>query len=111
MISTQITDYFLTNKLFFKGQHGFRKSHSCETALHEILSDINKILDKNLIAILLFINFRKAFDLVDAELLLKKLFHYEFDNLVLELIRNYFENRQQLVKNKKTKSSFKPIKL
>ena len=111
LICLQITSYFLSNNLFFKGQHGFRKNHSCETALHELLTDINNILDKSLIMILLFIDFRKAFDLVDSNLLLLKLFHYGFDNLALDLISNYFQERQQTVKNKKTKSSFKRITL
>jgi hypothetical protein len=36
------------------GQHGFRKNASCETALHKILSDVYKNLDKKLINMLLF---------------------------------------------------------
>jgi hypothetical protein len=48
--------------------------HSCETALHKLVSDLNTIRDKKLIAMLLFIDFRKAFDLVDSHILLAKLF-------------------------------------
>ena len=81
--------------ILFKGQHGFRSDHSCETALHELLSDLNMAKDKRLIAILLFIDFRKAFDLVDSKLLLLKLFHYGFDNSALNLIANYFADRFQ----------------
>ena len=47
---------------------------------------------------MLFIDFRKAFDLVDAQLLLKKLFHYGFDDKSKRLIKNYFENRAQVIK-------------
>ena len=47
LLSSQITDYFETNKIFNSGQHGFRRGHSCETALHELISDINKSRDKN----------------------------------------------------------------
>ena len=67
--------------------------------------------DKRLIAILLFIDFRKAFDLVDSKLLLLKLFHYGFDNNALALIKNYFESRQQQVKYRGISSSFADIKL
>jgi hypothetical protein len=38
IISEQITRYFEKNNLFFDGQHGFRQSYSCETALHDIIS-------------------------------------------------------------------------
>ena len=57
------------------------------------------------------INFRKAFDLVNSEKLLIKLFHYGFDNNALELIKNYFKDRQQTVKIKGKNSSFEPINL
>ena len=67
--------------------------------------------DKRLIAILLFIDFRKAFDLVDSKLLLLKLFHYGFDNDALALIENYFRDRQQQVKYRGTSSLFADIKL
>lgn len=99
------------NELFYNGQHGFRSSHSCETALHELLSDVNKNRDKRLITMLLFIDFRKAFDLVDSKTLLKKLFHYGLDNNALKLIANYFSNRSQAVKHNKRISTMEQINL
>jgi hypothetical protein len=50
----------------------------------------------------LFIDFRKAFDLVDSNLLLIKLFHYGLDNNALSLLSNYL---MQVVKLKNTLSS------
>ena len=69
LLAIQIKEYFESNKLFYSGQHGFRKGYSCESALHELITDINTNQDNRLITILLFIDFRKAFDLVDSELL------------------------------------------
>jgi hypothetical protein len=77
-IAAQIFSYFELNKLFFIGQHGFRKNFSCETAMHEIISEINSNLDKRLVTMLLLIDFKKAFDVVDIDLLLQmfpKIFH------------------------------------
>ena len=111
ILATQIIIYLNINKILFNGQHGFRSGHSCETALHELLSDLNKIKDKRLIALLLFIDFRKAFDLVDASKLLHKLFHYGFDNNSLDLIANYFSQRSQTVKFNNSNSSFESINL
>ena len=42
ILSAQITIFFNIHQLLFNGQHGFRTSHSCETALHELLSDLRK---------------------------------------------------------------------
>ena len=67
-IAKHITAYFENNDLFFEGQHGFRKGLSFESALHEVLSTLNKNQSKRLINLLYFIDFRKAFDTVDADL-------------------------------------------
>jgi hypothetical protein len=98
-------------KILFAGQHGFRKNHSCETALHELLSDLNQTRDNKLISLLLFIDFRKAFDLVDSKLLMLKLFHYGFDNSSLNLISDYFKNRKQISKFNGTKSAANNLNL
>ena len=37
ILATQKTVYLNLNKIQFKGQHGFRSLHSCETALHELI--------------------------------------------------------------------------
>ena len=70
ILAEQIKHYFLSNNLLTEEQHGFRTAHSCETALHELISHCLKNLDKKLINILLFIDFKKAFDMVDQDLLL-----------------------------------------
>ena len=44
----------------------------------------------------LFVDFKKAFDLINPELLFLKLFHYGFDNKSLMLIKDYFKNRKQV---------------
>lgn len=98
ILALQIIIYFNMKNLFYDGQYGFRNDHSCETALHDLISKLNKIRNDKLVAILLFIDFRKAFDLADPNLLILKLFHYGFDNNSINLIRNYFKNRSQRVK-------------
>ena len=47
ILATQIIIYLNINKILFCGQHGFRADHSCETALHELLSDLNNIRDNS----------------------------------------------------------------
>ena len=98
LLAIQIKNYFESNNLFYSGQHGFRKGFSCESALHELISEINTNQDMRKITLLLFIDFRKAFDLVDSNLLLRKLYHYGFETSALELIKSYFTNRMQQIK-------------
>jgi hypothetical protein len=97
LLSNQITDYFIANNLFYTGQHGFRKGHSCETALHELLLDLNIVQDLKKIVILLFIDFCKAFETVDSNLLIM-LLNYGFDDHSIKLIKSYLDGRVQIIK-------------
>ncbi|CAF0870422.1 unnamed protein product [Brachionus calyciflorus] len=83
-------------KLFEKLIH--KANHSCETALHEVITEINKIRSKRLIGFLFFNDFRKAFDTIDSQILLIKLKKYGFSESALNLIKSYFDNRIQQVK-------------
>ncbi|CAF1085238.1 unnamed protein product, partial [Brachionus calyciflorus] len=93
----------------FKEQHGFRSGFSCQTGIHEFISYINNALGQKLITLALFIDLRKAFDLIDSLVLLLKLFHYGYDNNSLGLMSYYFNNSSQIVKLQNTHS--KPSKL
>jgi len=111
VMAEQLRLYFCINNLFFDGQHGFREAHSCESALHEIISACLNNMDKDLINLLLFIDFKKAFDLISPDLLMIKLLNYGFTNEALSLISNYFSNRRQSVKIGILKSSERNITL
>lgn len=109
VLTEQIVDHLNKNKILHPGQHGFRSDHSCETALHEIVSDMIEILSKRLIGIFMFVDFRKAFDLVDSNLLINKLKHYGFGENAIKLITNYFTDRTQCVKYDNFISSLRSI--
>lgn len=98
LLSNQIKDYFFNNKLIVNCQHGFRKNFSCETALHEIINDLNKFRYSRFNTVILFIDFCKAFDSVMPSILLHKLKLYGFSNSAIQLITSYFQNRKQIVK-------------
>ena len=60
---------------------------------------------------MLFIDFRKAFDTVDSKLLITKLRCYGFSDKSLILIQNYFTNRMQVVKFGSLQSDLNAINL
>ena len=57
-------------------QHGFRKSHSCETQLLITLEDLARNLDHGKQSVIILLDFAKAFDTVPHQRLLLKLSHY-----------------------------------
>ena len=98
LICFRMLSHFSSNNLLSIDQHGFRGNHSCETALHSLLDDWKSHLDDNKYVLSIFIDFTKAFDLIDPELLLLKLFHYGISSELIFLLRDYFSNRSQFVK-------------
>ena len=70
--------------LIYSRQSGFRKHHSTETALINIIDELLFNLDRNKVSGMVLVDYAKAFDMVDHELLLKKLEVYGITNQELK---------------------------
>jgi len=57
-----------------------------------------------------FLDLRKAFDLVDHEILIHKLKLYHFSDFAVKLLKSYLSDRKQLIKVKNLKSDTLSIK-
>jgi len=93
----RLTKFLNENHILYGSQYGFRAMHSCEHALLEAQNILHTALDKKQIAALLLIDFSKAFDMVDHEILLNKLEHYGVRGHLLSWFRSYLIGRQQYV--------------
>ena len=89
--------YLNQHDLLFKHQSGFRPLHSCETAMIDLVDNLLGNMDNGLVSGLSLIDFRKAFDLVDHGVLLKKLAIYQLSDVSLQWFRSYLEQRLQKV--------------
>ena len=65
--------YLNKHKLIHECQSGIRQKHSCNTALVKLIDKWEASIDKGDIIGTLFIDFRKAFDMVHHSYLLKHL--------------------------------------
>ena len=77
---------------------GFRRGYSTQHALLKLVDDCRKALDKKGCAGAVMMDLSKAFDCLNHELLLAKLYMYGFSKASLDLIHNYLTNRKQRVK-------------
>lgn len=99
-----LMSFLVEHKLLYNTQSGFRPNHSCETALIHMVDKWLKALDKGELVGVIFIDFRKAFDLVDHDILLKKLELYHISQNSVNWYRSYLTNRTQKVSFNNTSS-------
>ena len=68
---------------------------STAQAIAELIDTLRKAIDNNLYTGGIFLDFSKAFDTVNHEILLKKLESYGVRGLPLKWFNSYLRNRQQ----------------
>ena len=105
----RVLDFLDSNDSLFESQYGFRPGRSCEQALLNAQSSILNALSQKKVALLLLIDFSKAFDLVDHSILLKKLQHYGIRGVAHNWFKSYLENRQQFVTVNGTDSDYSSL--
>ena len=89
--------FLISHYALHSTQSGFRPNHSCETALLQTINKFHEAINNGQIIGMVMVDFRKAFDLVDHTLLLKKLRHYKISDETLLWFSSYLLNRKQKV--------------
>ena len=77
--------------ILYSNQFGFRKGHSTAMAIVNLIEKISCALDSKKASVALFIDLSKAFDTIDHNILLKKLYHYGIRGVTLDLFANYLK--------------------
>ena len=91
--------------LLHQKQSGFKTNHSCETALTLMVDTWLSALNRGNEIGLLLVDLCKAFDLVDHNILIKKLTLYKCSSVALNWFESYLRNRKQFVVINGTKSN------
>ncbi|XP_057290244.1 uncharacterized protein LOC130612931 [Hydractinia symbiolongicarpus] len=97
LIHDRLYKFLNKNKVLYSQQFGFRKIYSTSQTLLNMIQKIADNLDKGNYVCGIFVDLQKAFDTVDHEILLKKLFHYGVRGNVLNLLKSYLSDRDQFV--------------
>ena len=78
VILNQLCSFIERNNLYNETQPGFRKGHTTNTLLLKLRDDIKKAMSKSEVTVSILIDYSKAFDTIDHEMLLQKLNNLNF---------------------------------
>ena len=96
-------------KIIYDFQFSFRNAHSTAMALISVYDQILKALQNESYSIGVYLDFSKAFDTINHDILLQKLQCYGIRGIALEWIKSYMSNRYQYVSFNSCDSCIKPI--
>ena len=80
------------NNLIFKRQFGFRPGYFSYHTIVNLVESIKKYIDSDKYVCNIFIVLEKAFDIVDHQILLQKLYHYGIRGLAHYWFKSYLSN-------------------
>ena len=97
VIYSRTIDFLQHHNIFFDSQFGFREKHNTTHAILTLIDKIAQASDQHCHTLGVFLDFSKAFDTINHDILLYKLSYYGIRGKALEWFRSYLQNRKQFV--------------
>ena len=95
MMYTRVIDFIKKFKLLYETQYGFQKGLSTEFAINSLLNNIIECMENKEVGFCILLDFAKAFDTVNHEILLDKLDYYGIRGTAHKWFKSYLFNRMQ----------------
>ena len=97
LFNLRLEQFLISNEILSNCQYGFRSCMSTVHAALELIESISTAVDNKKHCAGVFIDLKKAFDTVNHDLLVKKLFFYGIRGTANAWLNNYLTNRNQYV--------------
>ena len=97
IVREKMVKFIEQNSLLCENQHGFRSGRSCLTQLLSHIDDVMRGLINGADTDAIYLDYAKAFDKVDHQLLIKKLRRYGFNEHLVLWIESFLTHRSQHV--------------
>ena len=94
LMYNRLMDFITRNKLLYKHQFGFQKGKSTNMALMLLIDKITKALDNGNCVVGIYLDFSKAFDIVNHDIVLQKLSMYGVQDIALETFMHQCIHKQ-----------------
>ncbi len=109
IVQINLVDHLEINKLLYEHQYGFLRNKSTEHNLLHVINHISNSLNDGNFTVGVFLDLKKAFDVVDHNILLSKLPKYSITGSALDWFRIYLPNRSQIVDVHSNHSQPQPV--
>ena len=106
IVYTRLLEFLNIHDIISNSQFGFRQKHSTSHAILTLIEKVTKAIDKFQHTVGVFLDLSKAFDTIDHDILLYKLYHYGIRGNALEWFRSYLTDRKQFVASDKRSLCF-----
>lgn len=111
LVFNRMLDYLNRFSLITESQHGFRLNRSTNTAACDLLSFVYDCLDGGSYVAGLFFDESRAFDCLNFEFILAKLYSLGFRGVFLEWVKDFLNSRYFYVRIGQQESSRYPVEL
>ena len=101
--------FFIRDNLFYSKQFGFRSHYSTEHAVLSILDQVQLGIEDHDYSCGIFLDFSKAFDTVNHQILLTKLDYFGIRGVVKDWFTSCLRNRTQFVSLGAVTSDIQPV--
>jgi len=106
-----LVDHLVNNNLLYEHQYGFLKGKSTEQNLIHLVNSVGQAINEDKYCIGIFLDLKKAFDVVSHDILLKKLEKMGITGIALNWFKSYLSNRKQKVDINGNLSESKDLKI
>ena len=93
----RLADFLEKRQLIYNKRFGFRSHHSTDHAVLSIIDQVQKAIEDRDYPCGIFLDFSKAFDTVNHNILLSKLEFYGIRGVFKDLFTSYLRNRMQMM--------------
>lgn len=97
-VKDQLLDFCEKNDILVPNQSGFRRNHSCESVVMNICSVFANEMDNGNYVLAVFLDFKRAFETINRDILLIKLEQIGLNGSVLKWFKSYLDDTFQVVK-------------
>ena len=110
LMYSRIIDFIKRFKILYANQFGFQKGLSTEFAINSLLNNIIECMENKEVGFCILLDFAKAFDTVNHEILLDKLDYYGIRGTAHKWFKSYLSNRMQCTEIGNIQSKFDYVK-